>query len=976
MDAAGSIVDASKAAWAALAAAFAAMEFAIPAFELCCSEAMAVTSSDLGSASPPPPPPSPPDTASETTPSGCEVTMATCLKVTSGVVRMTLLPPGIQIKLKTAVGAEAAVTCAGRSASWEKVKEVNLFNVYGVEGKATAGLSMSASSSGTGSVSFMSPLIVSLRSVFVGSGFLFLPPMVSLGKPTLNTLFSADASVTASLQLGTEISALAVASAGVAGELSGAVTVAASSTGAGAGLTLSAKMSGAAGLGFELPTLVAFCGGDDAPLPSISGIGISHVIFEKSIGVSVSTMAAERHVRIMTMHRAMMSKAVVTMDVPVPALTHPPTETLPPSSLRNASLVKALTTTAFVWVTSGTCPNGPVSEEECFALKQDGQACGNEGTNCKNGYEAHTNEDRPLGCRVKWTSNWEGRTIKYNLATSGSTDCSDTYRCLCKSAATDYPARQSEAVQTSTMPTVPATSRTSGYCTVPVSQSECAYFKNFRDIGGDYELTGSEDYPHGCFLEPKDGDWEKPRLRYNLYQSSTECSSDYKCLCSEPPLQVAEVTTGAVCSGTNGLDAYDCERHAMQDDEFLFETGSKANYAGPGCAFNGGNGDAGFVYNTKTTTNECTENRPCICRSAPDATQDASGATDTAPDGLFTDQDTAIQDTLVEISTGVCETAQQMTATTCEALAAEVGGSYGGTVSLSAKPPGCYQKTPYATNNPGLYYFNDKSDSTAQCELYSQITSGTVDAERMLSAVECEAAATELGLTYTSVSRTDKPAGCFYGASLTNLKYNTVSSSTVDCDSTNPCVEHGVSSPCFCLDAPPSTCYLVPGLPSNYEAVQRISNMDSPSECADAVIAMGTFGEWIANGETLKYSVDGAGFLPDSSSKPTGSGECFAFAGLSSDVAEGGASIFACRIGDCTFEKGEALAYTTVNKLSNTKDSRGECYSRCRSKYDDCNGVVYVHSGSDMGACYCYEGLTATDPTSTESENAEVCTFS
>ena len=899
--------------------------------------------------------------------------MATCLKVTSGVVRMTLLPPGIQLKLKTAVGAEAAVACAGRSASWEKVKEANLFNIYGVEGKATAGLSMSVSSTGIGSVSFMSPLSVSLRSVYIGSGFLFLPPMVTLGKPVLNTSFSAAASVTASLQLGTEISALAVASAGVAGELSGAVTVAASSTSAGASMTLSAKMLGAAGLGFELPTLVAFCGGADAPLPSVSGIGISHVIFEKSIGLSVSTMATKQHVRIMAMHEAMLSKVKVAMSEPKPALSHPPADMLPRPSLKNSSLVKTLTTTAFDWVTSGTCPNGPVSEEECFALKQDGQACGNEGTNCKNGYESHTNDARPLGCRSKWTTDWTGRTIKYNLATSGSTDCSDTWRCLCKSAATEYPARQSEAVQMSTLPTVPATARTSGYCTVPISQSECEYFKNFRDIGGDFELTGSEAHPYGCFLEPKDGDWEKPRLRYNLYQSSTECSSDYQCLCSEPPLLVAEVTTGAVCSGTNGLDLYDCERHADQDDETVFLSGSKTNYAGPGCAYNGGNGDEAFVYNTKTTTNECTETRPCICRSAPAATQDASGATDTAPDGLFADEDTTIQDTLVEIATGICETAQQTTAATCEALAAEVGGSYGGTVSLSSKPPGCYQKTQYATNNPGKYYFNENAQSTVQCELYPQRTSGTVDTEQMLTADECEAAATELGLTYSSVSRTDKPAGCFYGSSLTNLKYNTVTSSTVECDSTNPCVEHGVSSPCFCLDAPPSTCYMVPGLPANYEAVQRISNMDSPGACADAVIAMGTFSEWSVNGQTLKYTVDGAGFLPDSSSKPTGSGECFAFAGLSSDVAEGGASIFACRVGDCTFEKGDALTYTTVNKLSDKKDSRGECYSRCRSKYDDCDGVMYVYSGSDVGDCYCYEGLTAIDPDS--AETTEVCFF-
>jgi len=340
---------------------------------------------------------------------------------------------------------------------------------------------------------------------------------------------------------------------------------------------------------------------------------------------------------------------------------------------------------------------------------------------------------------------------------------------------------------------------------------------------------------------------------------------------------------------------------------------------------------------------------------------------------LFTDEDTTIQDTLVEIATGVCESAQQMTATTCEALAAEVGGSYGGTVSLGTKPPGCYQKTQYATNNPGSYYFNERSDSTVQCELYEQVTSGTVDEEQMLTAVECEAAATELGLTYTSVERTDKPAGCFYGSSLTELKYNTATSSTIECDSTNPCVRHGVSSPCFCLDAPPSTCYLLPGLPSNYEAVQRISNMDSPETCADTVISMGTFSEWTVNGETLKYAVDGVGFLPDSSSKPTGSGECFAFAGLSSDVAEGGDNIFACRIGDCTFEKGDALAYTTVNKLSDKKDSRGECYARCRTKYDDCDGVGYIHSGSDMGDCYCYEGLTSIDTTSTE--NAEVCMF-
>ena len=151
--------------------------------------------------------------------------------------------------------------------------------------------------------------------------------------------------------------------------------------------------------------------------------------------------------------------------------------------------------------------------------------------------------------------------------------------------------------------------------------------------------------------------------------------------------------------------------------------------------------------------------------------------------------------------------------------------------------------------------------------------------------------------------------------------------------------------------------------------------MDSPSACASAVTSMSTFGQWTVNGETLSYKVDGAGFLPDSTSKPTGSGECFAFAGLSTDVSEGGASIFACRIGDCTFEKGVGLTFTKVNQLSNKKDSRGECYSRCRSKYDDADGVMYIHSGTGKGNCFCYEGLTAIDSTSTAVDETEVCMF-
>ena len=113
MDVAKQATAQAQAAWSALASAFLAMEFTIPGFDVCCSETIEPASKKTtGDA-----------TMLLAANSTCEATLTSCVIVQSGSVKISLLPPGMTLKLRPNLGVEVCASerlaahsaCIGRA---------------------------------------------------------------------------------------------------------------------------------------------------------------------------------------------------------------------------------------------------------------------------------------------------------------------------------------------------------------------------------------------------------------------------------------------------------------------------------------------------------------------------------------------------------------------------------------------------------------------------------------------------------------------------------------------------------------------------------------------------------------------------------------------------------------------------------------------------------------------------------------------
>lgn len=415
--------------------------------------------------------------------------------------------------------------------------------------------------------------------------------------------------------------------------------------------------------------------------------------------------------------------------------------------------------------------------------------------------------------------------MRFNLF-SGTSDCSADYVCLCKKSATSY-TTQSGALNQQVRPSVPMFARKDGHCTEFISLSECEEMHELRGYTGGYEIVGAEEYPYGCV--EKLGTDGVPQLYYNAYQSTTQCSDTYGCVCSEPPLQIIEVTEGTMCTGTSALDRYDCRRHVKLNDELHFnDRATSTIFPGTGCiaepertsTYLTTNGLTQYSFVWQTTSVHCSEANPCVCRDdgvLGVATQSGTGIEDssTQAPGLFSGDElvggtplTMEQDSVVTIANGRCAATEHLTEDQCRTLASEKGVTFE-SGSYTLRPSGCWQSKAgvFSETKESIVFYNTYTnddgamDNGQECHNVLEVTSGTKNEwKHLTTAAECEEAAGELGYasdagwvatTYAGTTTSSSlPPYCVKVVSGTSsyVTFNQNTASSVSCSASEVCI--------------------------------------------------------------------------------------------------------------------------------------------------------------------------------------------
>jgi hypothetical protein len=295
----------------------------------------------------------------------------------------------------------------------------------------------------------------------------------------------------------------------------------------------------------------------------------------------------------------------------------------------------------------------------------------------------------------------------------------------------------------------------------------------------------SESYvPPGCF-------WWVDELAYNPDSSSTKsCSSTFPCLCLSAPectrINGNEPNTAVcICGDKRCPEAGSyCEKSTSTCTLPLCsrKDGLTANNAACLCFPTKCSADSGF-YCTKSTRT-CSDVSPC-----------------SEQDGL-TANNAACQCDFTKCST---DSGFYCTRSTSTCGFGPACSRTDGTIANDA--PSCLCGTKGCTSNTGLFCFKSSNgaggcDKVAHSVAYSQVESGECGSVSgrvgITDKATCETAAGNLGFSDTTVyevSYSDNPSGCFRSSG-GSLYYNTKSSSTISCSSSNACL---------CLSAPECT---------------------------------------------------------------------------------------------------------------------------------------------------------------------------
>merc|ERR1712142_653466 len=154
---------------------------------------------------------------------------------------------------------------------------------------------------------------------------------------------------------------------------------------------------------------------------------------------------------------------------------------------------------------------------------------------------------------------------------------------------------------------------TSGNCSAPVSRRECRD-GTYHNSSMEYEEHQSNNtYPRGCYVH-KDRHGVS-RVSFNDAKSNVSCSDEKPCMCKRVPLKIQ---TYGKCKHyvTN---EHDCEHgiyppHHNNTHNLTYKGAGGDPNAPRGCFHN----DKYEVrFNTEGHTNNCTEDKPCLCRHEP-----------------------------------------------------------------------------------------------------------------------------------------------------------------------------------------------------------------------------------------------------------------------------------------------------------------------------------------------------------------------